>query len=192
MKERLEQLTIAKFIDLICGDMNVLLGSHEIGNPNKLIVATRNIVLEYRAIADPGGTNSYFKHVEDWIKAKMNIIIFTMCDNLTALKQFGRVREVLVAYGLSASDWSDGRVNGTVQSRLAQAKREVEDMESENEKIVSERDKIRSQFDAQTATLMAHFKFQIDPNTIKASLYAHLVARHNREVKAQMVAFKKK
>lgn len=192
MKERLEQLTIAKFIDLICGDMNVLLGSHEIGNPNKLIVATRNIVLEYRAIADPGGTNSYFKHVEDWIKAKMNIIIFTMCDNLTALKQFGRVREVLVAYGLSASDWSDGRVNGTVQSRLAQAKREVEDMESENEKIVSERDKIRSQFDAQTATLMAHFKFQIDPNTIKASLYAHLVARHNREVKAQMAALKKK
>lgn len=192
MKERLEQLTIAKFIDLICGDMNVLLGSHEIGNPNKLVVATRNIVLEYRAIADPGGTNSYFKHVEDWIKAKMNIIIFTMCDNLTALKQFGRVREVLVAYGLSASDWSDGRVNGTVQSRLAQAKREVEDMESENEKIVSERDKIRSQFDAQTATLMAHFKFQIDPNTIKASLYAHLVARHNREVKAQMAALKKK
>lgn len=192
MKERLEQLTIAKFIDLICGDMNVLLGPHEIGNPNKLIVATRNIVLEYRAIADPGGTNSYFKHVEDWIKAKMNIIIFTMCDNLTALKQFGRVREVLVAYGLSASDWSDGRVNGTVQSRLAQAKREVEDMESENEKIVSERDKIRSQFDAQTATLMAHFKFQIDPNTIKASLYAHLVARHNREVKAQMAALKRK
>lgn len=192
MKERLEQLTIAKFIDLICGDMNVLLGLHEIGNPNKLIVATRNIVLEYRAIADPGGTNSYFKHVEDWIKAKMNIIIFTMCDNLTALKQFGRVREVLVAYGLSASDWSDGRVNGTVQSRLAQAKREVEDMESENEKIVSERDKIRSQFDAQTATLMAHFKFQIDPNTIKASLYAHLVARHNREVKAQMAALRKK
>lgn len=192
MKERLEQLTIAKFIDLICGDMNVLLGPHEIGNPNKLIVATRNIVLEYRAIADPGGTNSYFKHVEDWIKAKMNIIIFTMCDNLTALKQFGRVREVLVAYGLSASDWSDGRVNGTVQARLAQAKREVEDMESENEKIVSEQDKIRSQFDAQTATLMAHFKFQIDPNTIKASLYAHLVARHNREVKAQMAALKKK
>ena len=65
-------------------------------------------------------------------------------------------------------------------------------METENEKLIAEREKIRAQFDAQTAAIMAHFKFQIDPATIKATLYANLVARHNREIKAQMAALKKK
>ena len=192
MKEKLEQLTLSQFVDLVCGDTSVLLAHHEIGNPNKLAVATRNIVLEYRAIADPGGTGSYFKHVEDWIKAKMNVIIFTMCSNLVSLKQYGRAREVLVDYGLSASGWPDSRVDGPIQANLAQSQRELQDMEVENEKVIAEREKIRAQFDAQTASIMAHFKFQVDPATIKATLYANLVARHNREVKAQMAAMKKK
>lgn len=192
MIEKLEQLTLSQFVDLVCGDTSVLLGKHEIGNSDKLTIATRNIVLEYRAIADPGGTNSYLKHVEDWIKAKMNVIIFTMCNNLVSLKQYGRARDVLVAYGLSASGWPDGRVDGAVQSRLAQAQRELDDMEVENEKVMAEREKVRAQFDAQTAALMAHFKFQIDPDTIKATLYANLVSRHNRDLKAQMAALKKK
>lgn len=192
MIEKLEQLTLSKFVDLVCGDISVLLRHHEIGNPDKLAVATRNIVLEYRAIADPGGTNSYFKHVEDWIKAKMSVILFTMCYNLATLKQYGRARNVLEAYGLSASGWTDSRVEGTIQAKLAQAQRELDDLETENEKVIAEREKIRAQFDAQTAAIMAHFKFQIDPDTIKATLYANLVARHNREIKAQMAALKKK
>lgn len=192
MKETLEQLTLSQFVDLVCGDTDVLLGKHEIGHSDKLAVATRNIVLEYRAIADPGGTTSYFKHVEDWIKAKMNVIIFTMCNNLVLLKQYGRAREVLVEYGLSASGWPDSRVDGTIQAKLAQSQRELEELEAENEKAIAECDKIRSQFDTQTASLMAHFKFQIDPATIKATVYANLVARHNREIKVQMAAMKKK
>lgn len=192
MKEKLEQLTLSQFVDLVCGDTSVLLGSHEISNPNKLAIATRNIVLEYRGIADPGGTGSYFKHVEDWIKAKINIIIFTMCNNLVALKQYGRVREVLEEYGMSATGWTDGRVDGTIQAKLAQSQRELEELESENDKVIAEREKIRAQFDAQTASLMAHFKFQISPATIKAPLYANLIARHNREIKAQIAAMRKK
>lgn len=192
MKEKLEQLTLSQFVDLVCGDTNVLLGSREIGNPTKIAIATRGIVLEYRAIADPGGTASYFKHVENWIKAKMSVIIFTMCNNLVMLKQFDRAREVLVEYGLTASNWPDSRVDGTIQAKLAQAQRELDDLEKENDQALAEREQIRGQFDAQTASLMAHFKFQIDPTTIKASLYANLVARHNREIKAQIAAMKKK
>lgn len=192
MKEKLEQLTLSQFVDLVCGDTGVLLGNLEIGNPNKLAVATRSIVLEYRAIADPGGTSAYFKHVEDRIKAKMNVIIFTMCNNLRSLKQYGRVREVLMEYGLSASGWSDSRIDGTIQAKLEQSQRELYEQEAENEKVNAEHEKIRGHFDAQTAEMMAHFKFQIDPDTIKATLYANLVAKHNREVKAQMAAMRKK
>lgn len=191
MIEKLEQLTLSKFVDLVCGDTSVLLGAHEVGNTNQITVATRNIVFEYRTIADPGGTNSYFKHVEDWIKAKISIIVFTMCHNLVSLKQYDRVRDILGDYGLSASKWNDSRVEGTVKAKLSQAQRELDEMETENESAVAEREKIRSQFDTQTAALMAHFKFQIDPATIKATLYANLVARYNREIKAQMAIMKK-
>ena len=192
MKEKLEQLTLAHFVDLLCGNMSVILTDKEDIDSDSIAIATRNIVLEYRAIADPGGTNSYFKYVEDWIKTKISIIIFTMCDNLAALKQYDRVREILDVYGISTSGWSDTRIEGTIKVKLSKAHRELEEIESETEKAVAERENIRSQFDAQTASLMAHFKFQIDPTTIKATLYANLVARHNREVKAQMAAMKKK
>lgn len=192
MKEKLEQLTLSQFVDLVCGNIKVLLGKHETASPTKLAVATRNIVLEYRSIADPGGTNSYFLHIENWIKAKMNVIFFTMCGNLTALNQYDKAREVFEAYGLPASRWTDGRVDGTVQAKLAQAQRELDEIEAENEKASEEHEKIRAQFDVQTASIMAHFKFQIDPATIKATLYANLVDRHNREVKAQIAAMRKK
>lgn len=191
MIEKLEQLTLSKFVDLVCGDTSVLLGAHEVGNTNQITVATRNIVFEYRTIADPGGTNSYFKHVADWIKAKISVIVFTMCHNLVSLKQYDRVRDILGDYGLSASKWNDSRVEGTVKAKLSQAQRELDEMETENESAVAEREKIRSQFDTQTAALMAYFKFQIDPATIKATLYANLVARYNREIKAQMAVMKK-
>lgn len=192
MKEKLEELTLSQFIDLVCGDTSVLLGKREIGNADKLTITTRNIVLEYRNIADPCATGAYFKHIEDRVKAKINVIILTMCSNLVSLRQYDRAREILIDYGLSASQWTDARVEGTIQAKLTQSQRELEELEAANEEAIAERDKIRGQFDAQTASLMAHFKFQIDPTTIKATLYANLVARRNREVKAQVAAMKKK
>lgn len=189
MIERLEQLTLSQFVDLVCGDTTIMRGK---GDTDKTAIALRNIVMEYRNIADPGGTHSYLQRIEDWIKAKIEVIVFTMCLNLATLKQFSRVREVLAAYGLSSSGWNDSRVEGTVNARLSQAQRTLDEIESENEKAEAERENIRAQFDTQTAALMANFKFQIDPDTIKATLYANLVARYNREIKAQMTAMRKK
>lgn len=192
MKERLEQLTLSEFVELLCGDTGVLLDRKESAKAEELAMATRNIVLEYRSIADSAGTGSFYKHAEDWVKSRINMIIFTMCSNLVSLDQYGRAREVLVDYGLPAAKWTNARVKGIIQAKLAQAQREVAELEAENEQMNAERENIRGQFDALTASLMAHFKFQIDPATIKASLYANLVARYNREIKAQMAALNKK
>lgn len=192
MKQRLEQLTLSQFIELACGDMSVLLGNHEAGNNDKMMIAMRNIVLEYRSIADPGGTNSYLKSIETWIKAKMKVLLFTMCDTIVKLGRYEKVREVLSEYGLPASSWNESRIKGIVQAKLSQAQRELKEIDAENEKLDKDRDRIRFEFDEQIALIMAHFKFQIDPTTIKASLYAHLVKRYNREVKAQIAALNKK
>ena len=52
MIERLEQLTLSQFVDLVCGDTTIMRGK---GNTDKTAIALRNIVMEYRSIADQIG-----------------------------------------------------------------------------------------------------------------------------------------
>ena len=46
MIEKLEQLTVDQFIDLVCGNVNVVLGKHEVCSPEKIAITVRNIVIE--------------------------------------------------------------------------------------------------------------------------------------------------
>lgn len=192
MKTRLGQLTLSEFVSLVTGDVKVLLGKREIASPSKIALVARGIVLEFQAIADPAGQNSFFRHIEEWISAQTDFNVFSMCDILIAAKQFDSARQILISCGISAEGWTDGRLGGIVQAKLAQCHRKIEELESESDEMRVEKEKIRSGIDSQIASMMAHFKFQIDPATIKATLYAHLVARYNREMKAQMAALKKK
>lgn len=191
MIERLEQLTMSQFVDMLCGDTGVLLGRHGAANPDKITNVVRSIVMEYRAIADPSGSDAYLRHAEDAAKAKMRVVVFTVCSNLVAFKQHGKAREVLLSLGMPASKWNDSRVAGTVKAKLEQARRELDTLNAESEESKEREKNVRARFDTLTATLMAHFKFQIDPGTIRATLYANLVARYDREIKAQIAAMAK-
>lgn len=192
MIEKLEQLTVAQFVDLICGDTAVLLDKHEVAVPARLTDAVRNIVLEYRMIADEAGAKAYLSFAEELVKAKVEVAIYTICSNLVKLGEHGRVRWVMIEHGINAESMTDQRVTAEVKSRLERAKNSIEKLEKEAESEVEKRGDIRTEFDAQTAQLMAYYKFQIDTTTMKATVYAHLVARHNREIRAQLDAMKKK
>lgn len=192
MIEKLEQLTVAQFVDLICGDTTVLLGKREVATPAKLTECARNIVLEYHTIADESGAKAYLSYAEDFVKAKVEVAIYTICSNLVKLGEHGRAREVMLEHGINAESMTDQRVTAEVKSRLERAKNSVEKLEKEAESEVEKRGDIRTEFDAQTAQLMAYYKFQIDTATMKATVYAHLIARHNREIKSQLAAMKKK
>lgn len=191
MIEHLNELTMAQFIDLSCGDTSVLLTKREVVSPAKVSKTVRNIVFEYRTITDEAGAKSYISFTKDLIKAKSSVILFTMCHNLVNIGEHDRAREVMNVYGINASSMSDQRVTAEVTSRLERAKSTVAKLEKDNETANIELSEMRSSFDTQTAALMAYFKFQIDISTMRAPLYAHLVARYNREVKAQLSAMKK-
>lgn len=191
MKTKLEQLTIGQFVDLVSGDVSVLSAPHEVVNETKALVATRNIIIEYKEIADPASVKGYLSDVEDLLKAKVDVIIFTMCHNLVAMGEHDRAREVLLEYGINADSMNKQRISAEVESRMARAKAAVEKIESEKDDKTPEQSDLRREFDYMTASLMSYFKFQIDTSTMKATLYAHLIARHNREIKAQMAALKK-
>ena len=182
MKERLDQLMAEEFIDLVCGDESVLLGPHEVVKPERIAVVTRNIVFEFKEIADTAGVGAYLSTVEDLVKGRISVIIFTICKNLLVLKEEARVREILEEYGINAGRMSGARLDAEVSSRLARAEREVSDIESEQERE-EETGRLRSLFDSQTAALMMHFKYQIDRRTMSATVYAHHVARFNEDVK---------
>lgn len=192
MIEKLEQLTVEQFVDLICGNKNVLLGKHEVSGAAKLTEATRNIVLEYRMISDDAGAKAYLSNAEELVKAKIEVTIYTICCNLVKLGEHERVREVMIECGINAKTMTDQRVTAEVKSRLERARNSVKKIEKEAESDNVSLGDIRREFDAQTAQLTAYYKFQIDTATMKATVYAHLVARYNREIKAQLAAMKKK
>lgn len=192
MITKLESLTLSQFIAIVCGDMHVLFQDGEEINPNDYAIAVRDIVVEYRSIADPGANNAFLHKSETLIKAKLSYMLFIVCDSLNKIGEYERVRDILCSSGMNASKWNEKRIDGTVKAKLAQAEREFKEYEKEQEELAQSQTEIRKYFDAQIASLMAHYKFQIDPDTIKATVYAHLVARYNREIKAQINAVRKK
>lgn len=190
MKTRLDQLTTAEFIDLVCGNKDVLLGKHEVPNPYKLTIALRNIVMEYRSIADPGGNASYLQRVDSLIKSRLAVTVYSMCQNLILLQEFERVRDIMIAAGLPAKDWNDKRVESEVHIRLQKGKRAMEEIDRDDAESEMERENIRNAFNAMIAAMMSHFKFQIDVGTMMAPVFAHLTARYHAEVKAMQKALK--
>lgn len=192
MIERLDQLTIKEFVDLICGDTGVLVRKGEFVNPEKLAKAKRDIVFEYRMVTDKIGAASDLSVAEKMVKASISAVVFGICHNLTALKEFRLVRSILHEYGVGTESMDDARITAEVKSRYERAKMDIDKSKQEMGKHESYNGNIRDDFDAQTAALMAHFKFQIDTAAMKASVYAHLVARYHQEVKAMLDAAKKR
>lgn len=192
MKTKLEQLTIAQFIDLLCGDAKVLLGSVEVVTPEKLSTVIRDITLEYKSIVDSSSVRSFLATREDFVKARISVMIFTICQQLLTLNQTDNVRSVLAEVGIKVKSMSDSRLEAEVKSHLGRAKSTMSKILKDETDKMSDNVDIRKKFDELTATLMAYFKFQIDTSTMKASIYAHLVARHARELKTQLAAMKRK
>lgn len=191
MITHLEHLTMSQFIDLACGDTGVLLSKREFVARKKAEKAARDIIYEYRLIADSIGARQYLAQKEKEAKARIAFSVFLICNNLVAACEHSRVREVMKEYGIDTSSMTDQRVTAEVKSRLERARRTIAEIEKAKDTTDIDVSVLRASFDEQTASLMAHFKFQIDITKMKATLYAHLVARHDREIKAQLSAMKK-
>lgn len=192
MKQTLDQLTIGQFIELVSGNTKVLFDGDENVAFNDLAAAVRNIIFEYKEIADTAGIRSYITEIEDLAKAKIAVMMFSICDNLIALKAYDKVKEILDEYGMNVMTMSDKMLKAVVKSNLEKARKAIERIKESHKDDGGENINVKREFDSLTAAMMAHFKFQIDTNTMRATLYASLVARYNREVKAQLAAMNKK
>lgn len=195
MKEHITQLTMSEYINLICGDTSVLMEKKsEVLSPQKMMQARNTIIYEFRELSDPTGMQSFLIEQEDKTKTDATIILFKMCKNLLEIKEYDGVREILNEYGLNATRMSNEQIDREVTIHLNRAMTLKKKMEEENqdttEKEITEHD-IRMSYDKQAAHLMTYFKFQIDLNTIKASVFATMIDQASRELKAKSEAMKK-
>lgn len=191
MIKRLDELTMSRFIDLLCGDMEVLRHKHEIVSAKKLALARRDIVIEYKSIAEIGSVKRFILETSGLTKAKLSSVVFAMCKNLIDMGMYDKAREIMSSGGIKVNDMNDERLAAEVKSRIGRARNDLVKYDDNVGTGEPDEKEIRSGFDSLTASLMAHFKFQIDTSAMKASLYAHLVARFNREIKAQNEAIRK-
>lgn len=191
MKTRLEQLTVSELVELLSGNHEVLAGKHEMMTEEKSASVIRSIIYEYREIADPAGAKSFLTQTEEQTRTRYEVLLYTMCGNLLTLRRFEDVREILEIAGINASRMNESRLKAEVETRTSRANRKLKEYQEENPDDMKA-DDIRKMFDTQTAYLMTHFKFQIDTETMKASVYAHLVARYNAEIKARLNAMNRK
>lgn len=190
MKTRLDQLTMAEFIELLCGNTSVVMGKHEFPDPKKLERNVRDLILRYQEISDPAGFRIYLSDEEAEVKARMEVVIYTICHGLLAQQKYDEIREIMEECGINAGRMNEQRLSAEVESRLERAKSALAKIEAEKEDKKEAEVDIRAEFDKRTALMMSHFKFQIDTSTMKASVYASLVARLHAEIKAQADALK--
>lgn len=192
MIRKLEQLTVARFVDLLCGDMTVLTEGRTDVTEAEATAVLRSIVMEYKEITDKAGVAAYLDTVERLSRARMECTLYGMLHNLVRLGEHDGVRSVLEECGVDASAMTDRRVEVEVKSRLARARGDVKRIgEEQGGAGDGPEGGVRRMFDAQTASMMAWFRFQIDTSSMPATQYAHLVARQASEVKARMAAMKR-
>lgn len=190
MKTSLDELTMQEFISLLCGDLSVL-GS---GSRENLERAGREIIMKYRVITDKHGVTENFLLIEGVARCKMEMMIYDVARRLLNLGETESVIEVLTEIGIRLPGTSQEILGAVIESSIARTEHELGKL---MEKVPQDEEEkspevIRQQFSELTAALMAHFKFQIDIGTMKADIYAHLVARQWAELKMQYEAMKKR
>lgn len=185
MIERLNQLSLAKFIDLLCGDNSVLLVSGDNTSDDELKERSSKFIIEYKTIVNPSGMKASIIDREDMIKINTKILLLRICQTLIALNCHDDVRDVL-SLNLMANEQIGIKVERLLSEALFEQKRsnEIRSGEKKDEKPAPEQ--IRSSFDAEIAFMMTYFKMNIDVNITNAAVYANIVHQADMDIRMKL------
>lgn len=174
---RLDSLTLAQFIDLACGNYDII--AHASKSPKELHETARALIEEYRMITDPTGYKQSVLEMEDASRLKSFAFMFGLLEVcLLTEGSEDEVRDIL------ANDLGRRRV-------LSMSRKQLVDFVSREKRTYDFRlkrtgdnespdahyseDEIRRGFSSEIAFVMAYFKMSIDVHVISASVYANLV-----------------
>ena len=75
MIERLNQLSLAQFIELSCGDNSVLLEENENASEKEMKQLASRFILEYRTLMNPTGVKAIMAEKENALKIDARIFL---------------------------------------------------------------------------------------------------------------------
>lgn len=194
MKKSLGELTAAEFVDLLCGDTSVVTGYRALKYDVWTASVVRKILFEFKSICDIPGMRADMRRAENIARYGSEIAFYAMCKDMLQPESQGLVRTLLDEYGIRTAGMTFDRLAAEIESRMERAlheKKKIEDSMSDTEAGKTKNEETRESFAELTAALIAHFKVQIDPHTIKADVFAHLAARREREIKTLASSLKK-
>ena len=186
MKTRLNELSLAQFIELVCGDYSVLLNDGEKADNELLEKTTSELLDSYRSISDNANFKAQLMEKEERIKSKAKILILRLCSNLIAYKSYNDVRTLLELLDEDVMGLTDRDISEKVDEMLRTALFEEHRNEFVNEKDAQAKrspDEIRASFNAEIAFVMTHFKMNIDINIINAAVYANMIHQAEMQLK---------
>lgn len=192
MIERLNELTLAQFIDLVCGDKNVLLTESEIVDDNTLKRKSAEILSTYRYITDRVGMKSELLRKEEEIKGNAKIVFLRICHTLAAYEVYDDIRQLLILVDLDTVDIVNEKlivfIDDQLRYTLFEQHRNMEmQRDSDGTKVKRSEEEIRAGFDSEIAFIMSNLKMNIDMNLINASVYANLVQQTYMVLKPRKV-----
>ena len=180
MKKKLSDLTLAEFIDMECGDLDVLKSSHEIVAPAKLLECRERLSHEFQSIASPASFKSMICDRERKTKMRAKAMLFNTLKSMIEIEAFDDVRKLLSLYGHDPGGRDDEWVARHVTSQLNAATFELKRMGIEVPKTEDATpDEIRKGYEGMVADLMIANKMSIDIYTIRASVFASMVYKAN-------------
>lgn len=193
MKEKLRELTLAQFIDLECGELDVLKERHEIVSPEKLAKARERISNEFQSIASPSSYKSMIVDREKKDKMRLKALFFGTLKALVDMDALTEVRSLLEQYGIPCVNFSDDRLRREVTQQLNAINFELkrQGLDAPKQPDVTP-DEIRRSYEDMVADLMIINKMSIDMNTVPASVFAAMVRKANEMAKALNAKLKKK
>ena len=179
MKTRLNQLTMAAFIELHCGDCSVILENGENIPEEDLKKKATDLLFEYRNIVDPVGVKTTLLEHEEKLKENTKVVFFQVCKKLVSINAIDEVKELLGMYGINLTSATDETVARRVEQELNTAfntkERNDAARDNDEEDTLDTPDKIRASYDAEIASLMGFYKMSIDIHNISAAVYANLL-----------------
>ncbi|MBO4551389.1 MAG: hypothetical protein J5733_11725 [Bacteroidaceae bacterium] len=186
MKKRLNQYTMAQFIDIACGDYSSI-----DAEPAEAKVIAESLIGQYNDTSDPTAARARLYEQKKTLRSKCKIALYSTLLNLVNIyKAYAEVRDILkTTDDADVAELDDEKIGERLELMIKQEVFQKERNEYERSKVKQDseptEEEIRCSFDRQTARLMAHFKFSINHDKISASVYANLVNMAIQQQRAQ-------
>lgn len=182
MIRSLSELSLARFIDLACGNNNVLLEEGEEYDSQQLASVASDLIYRYRSIVSPSSVRADLYNREDILKLRLRIMLGRILKAMCGIGDEDAVKSLLQEMAERVPDNDlEGKINRMCLEAEFQLRRRMEEVTTPS----SDPESVRESFDNEIAFINTYFKMCIDTGVVSAGVYANMVHRADIEIQSR-------